>query len=114
MKILRFWFLLLALFGAVVPAGAIANDRDEHDDDGYDYEGDHERARQAFEQGEIRPLGELLQIVTSTIPGEIVDVEFEKEDGVWVYEFYLIDRDGTLLEVFVDAKTGDIMKIEGE
>lgn len=115
MKILRLWLVLLALIGAAASAVAIADDDDErNEDDGYDYEGDHERARRALERGEIRPLDELLQTVTSTIPGDIVDIEFENEDGVWVYEFYVIDRSGNLLEVFVDARSGDIIKIEGE
>ncbi|MDH3664023.1 MAG: PepSY domain-containing protein [Alphaproteobacteria bacterium] len=115
MGTLRLWLLLIALFCGMAPLGAVADDDDGHDEyeRDYEYEDDHRRARQAFERGEIMSLGALLENVDAIIPGEIIDVEFEKEDGIWVYEIYVVDKNGNLLEVFVDASTGSILKIEG-
>ena len=58
-------------------------------------------------------LGAILENVDSVIPGEIIDVEFEKEDGIWVYEIYVVDKSGSLLEVLIDARTGSVLGIEG-
>lgn len=116
METLRFWLLLIALCSGMASADSVADDDDDGGDEyehEYDYEEDHRRARHALERGEIMPLGELFESVTSIIPGEIVDIEFEKKDGVWVYEFYVVDNNGNLLEVLIDASTGSVLKIEG-
>lgn len=47
-------------------------------------------------------------------PGEVVGVKFEKEDGVWVYEFKMVMPDGRYVEIYVDAKTKQIIKVEGK
>jgi uncharacterized membrane protein YkoI len=78
----------------------------EDDDHAYD------RARRAVESGESLPIAELLARVKKQIPGEVVGVEFERKRGKWMYEFKLIDGDGRLLEVYVDAQTGTIISIE--
>jgi uncharacterized membrane protein YkoI len=46
------------------------------------------------------------------VTGEVVGVEFEREDGQWIYEFKVIDRRGRLLEVYVDAQTGEVLSME--
>jgi uncharacterized membrane protein YkoI len=55
---------------------------------------------------------ELLERLKTRGPGEVVGVEFEHEDGKWVYEFKVIDNRGRLLEVYVDAKTGAVLSME--
>ncbi len=81
--------------------------RRRHDDD-YSY------ARGAVERGEAAPLADILQAVAKRYPGEVVEIEFEREGGRWVYEVKLIDTKGRLLELYVDAKTKEILKVEGE
>jgi uncharacterized membrane protein YkoI len=78
----------------------------EDDDHAYD------RARRAVELGETLPIAELLERLKTRVPGEVVGVEFERADGKWVYEFKVIDTRGRLLEIYVDARTGEILSME--
>jgi len=78
----------------------------EDDDHAYD------RARRAVNRGETLPIVELLERLKTQVPGEVVGVEFEREDGKWVYEFKVIDNRGRLLEVYVDAQTGTVLSME--
>jgi uncharacterized membrane protein YkoI len=80
----------------------------------YDSEHDHERARRALECGEVMPLADVLAAVRPHISGKIIETEFEREDGIWVYEMKYIDRQGHLVEIYVDARTGRILKTEGD
>jgi uncharacterized membrane protein YkoI len=76
------------------------------------YARDHDAARGAVEAGEARPLNEILKIVEDKLPGEIVRVKFERENGLWVYEFRVVNGQGRLLEVYVDARSGEITRIK--
>ena len=110
----------LLLAGAIMLFGlAIAIAPGRADDDGceageYDSEHDHERARHALECGEVMPLAEVLAAIRPHISGKVIETEFEKEDGIWVYEIKYINRQGHLVEINVDARTGRIMKTEGD
>lgn len=73
---------------------------------------DHDEARRAVAAGEARPLNEILKIVRDQLPGEIVRVKFERKNGVWVYEFRAVDREGRLFEVYVDARTAEIQRVK--
>lgn len=75
--------------------------------------GDHERAREARERGDIKPLEEILPSVEQRFPGEIVKVELEREDGRWIYEIKLIDNDGRLLQLEIDARNAEIIEVGG-
>lgn len=70
---------------------------------------DHDLARAALERGEILPLAKILERVGGQVPGEILELELEREDGVWVYELKVIAPDGRLLEVLVDAAQGQLL-----
>ncbi|WP_295407690.1 PepSY domain-containing protein [uncultured Thiocystis sp.] len=93
-----------------VPARA-----DRFDDDG-SRRHDHEHAHRALARGEVRPLAEILARVAAEVPGEVVDVEFERKNWqgtrVWIYELKIIAADGRLLEVLVNAATGQILEVE--
>ena len=78
----------------------------EDDDRTYD------RARRAVDRGEALPIAKLLERLRTQVPGEVVGVEFEREHGRWVYEFKVVDSKGRLLEVYVDAKTGEVLSME--
>lgn len=77
---------------------------------------DHDHARRALASGEARPITEILQAVAAEVPGDVIDVEFERErrhgPAVWVYEIKIITPDGRLLEVRVDAATARILDVE--
>ncbi|MDD3935285.1 MAG: PepSY domain-containing protein [Rhodoferax sp.] len=76
-------------------------------------ESDHDRARQALEAGEVLPLGTVLERVGRDHPGQVLDVELEldKHGGVarWVYELKLLRKDGALVKLEVDARTGTVI-----
>jgi len=91
---------VLALLALCLLAGAAVADDDS------------DRAYRALERGEVRPLAEILAAVEERLEGEIVGVEFEREDGRHVYEFEVITPAGRLLEVYVDAATGAILQRE--
>lgn len=73
---------------------------------------DHDRARAALERGEVLPLAEILATVAAQVPGEVVEVELEREHGDWVYELKVIAPDGRVLEVLVDAAAGRLLEQE--
>jgi uncharacterized membrane protein YkoI len=102
--------LALALTGA---AGGLAW-ADDRDDDKDRHDRDHERARRALEEGRARPLAEILEAVRGRLDGEVIGVEFDREDGRYVYEFKVVGSDGRLREVYVDALSAEILKVEDD
>jgi uncharacterized membrane protein YkoI len=106
--------LILWVVAMVVAAPfAMARDDDRRDGRGRGRDDHrHEDVRGAVERGEIKPLVDVLQIVQPKLPGEIVGVEAENKTGVWLYEFRVLDKQGRLFEVYVDATTAEITKIK--
>ncbi|MGE0120226.1 MAG: PepSY domain-containing protein [Dongiaceae bacterium] len=102
--------LLLLVFWSAFAAGAPAL----ADDDEHDGHHDHDEVRRIVERGEALPLDAVLAAVAKEIKGEVVGVEFDKEDGTWVYELRIIDPSGRMLEVLADARTAAIIEVEGE
>lgn len=75
---------------------------------------DHERARRAVESGQALPLAEILRRLGGRLGGEIIEVELEREDGRYVYEFKVITPAGRVREVEVDALSAEILEIEDD
>lgn len=90
--------LLLPFLLASVATLAVADDDD------------HDRARRAMEAGEILPLHTLLERVARQHPGQVVEVELDRDDGAWVYELKLLRRDGVLLKLDLDARDGTVLR----
>jgi uncharacterized membrane protein YkoI len=89
-------------------AGARADD---------DHRNDHgERAglNAAINRGEVMALADILSKVTPQLDGRILEIEFEIDDGVPVYEFYVLRKDGRRLEYEVDARTAEILGFEDD
>ncbi|HQV09177.1 MAG TPA: PepSY domain-containing protein, partial [Thauera sp.] len=63
--------------------------------------------------GEVMPLRKVLEQVERDYPGEIIEVELEREDGAWVYEIKLIRKGGDVLELELDARDGSLRGIRG-
>ena len=57
------------------------------------------------------PLADILALVQEKVDARMIEVEFEQEDGEYIYEFELITPDGRLLEAIADAVTGQILSI---
>ncbi len=73
-------------------------------------ERDHERAREAVQAGQVLPLPSVLEKLAATHPGQVLEVELEKESDGWVYEIKLLQRDGQLVKLELDAKTADLLR----
>lgn len=71
---------------------------------------DHERARAALQAGEILSLQKVLERVQASHPGDVLEVELEREQGRWVYELKLLQRSGALLRLDVDARTAEVLR----
>ena len=71
-------------------------------------------AREAVRQGLVRPLEDVLTEVRKIIKGDIVEIEFEKDDGRFIYEIEYVDPDGHLMEIKIDAKTLAVVSIGAE
>jgi len=69
--------------------------------------GDHERARAALQAGEVLPLRTLLERVERSHPGQVLEVELERDDGRWIYELKLLQAGGRLLKLKLDARTAE-------
>ena len=61
---------------------------------------------------DILPFEDILKVVRSRIRGEIIETEFEVEHGIPTYEFKYIDKSGRVREIYVNARTGKILKDE--
>ncbi|QNU67284.1 PepSY domain-containing protein [Ruminiclostridium herbifermentans] len=54
-----------------------------------------------------------IQIALSQVPGQVLKVELDYDDGLLVYEIYIRTTHG-IYEVNVNALTGQILKVEKE
>ncbi|WP_375464621.1 PepSY domain-containing protein [uncultured Methylobacterium sp.] len=66
-------------------------------------DGDQDRARAALERGEIRPLDEVLRAVRALVPGDVVALDLEREEGRWRYKLKILTPAGKRRAVKVDA-----------
>lgn len=103
---MRRLFALLLVLTALAPGFAA------HADD--DRRGDHDDARRAFERGEAQPLSQILKRVQTVAPGEVLEVEMDRENGRLVYEIEVLQRSGRVLEITVDARSGAVLSVEDD
>lgn len=89
----------LAVCAAVGHGNALASDK-----------GDHERALQAVQSGQVLPLAKVLALVEKAHPGQVLEVELEHEKQQWQYEIKLLQPDGRLMKLRVDGRTGEVLK----
>ncbi len=75
---------------------------------------DHEEVRRLTQTGVILPLAEIVATVGKRVPGDVLEVELEREDGVYVYELKILRKNGRVQEVEADAATGRIVAIEDD
>lgn len=70
---------------------------------------DHDQARAAVRAGEILPLPVLLERLQRSHPGQVLEIELEREGPRWIYEIHLLAADGRLLRLEVDARTAELL-----
>ena len=98
-------FCVSFLVAASTFFGTAAMSRDARDED-------QERARNAFESGEILPIMEILTRALELIPGDVVEVELKFEDEYVSYEIDILTATGRVREVELNARTAAIIEID--
>jgi len=88
-------FCSLALLLAAAPAHA---------------DSDQDRARAAVQAGQVLPLKTVLERLEREHPGQVLEVELERDDGRWVYEVKLLQAGGRLVKLELDADSGEVLK----
>ena len=101
MRALRPDFLCAALVLVIGMSAAAAGEWSDADQD---------RARAAVRAGEVMPLAALLERVQRSHPGQVLRVELEHDDGRWIYELRVLQADGRLLKLEVDARSGEVLE----
>jgi uncharacterized membrane protein YkoI len=104
MLLQRFFRLFTAaLLGGVLMSAALAPPARASDDD-------HEQAQRAVQAGEVMPLRSVLERLARDYPGQVLDVELEREDARWVYEIKLLQADGRRIKLKLDARSADLIE----
>ena len=105
----RLLLLAAALFFLLLAAALVLSTHSAHAGDD-----DHLIAKRALEEGRVLPLAEILEKVKAKVPGKVIEVELEVEDGILVYDLKVLARNGRVKEIEVDAATGKILKVEDD
>lgn len=107
MRLSRRLLVVAVITGLLAPADADARR-------GRGRGGDHDEAREALEDGQALPLSRILPLALRAVPGEVLEVELEREHGRLVYEIEILARTGRVRKVTLDARTGAVLDVEDE
>lgn len=66
--------------------------------------------RQLRESGKILPMEDILAQVRKLQPGQVVEIELEREKGTYVYEVKVIDEKDTIHKLELDAGSGEVLR----
>lgn len=105
MRLRRDLTMVALVVALVAAASQLADARDQD-------ELRRDEVRRAVETGQIRSLADILKAVREKLPGEVAGVEIDRKDGRWRYEFRVVDGQGRLFEVYIDARSGEIERIK--
>lgn len=93
--------LFLILFASHSMAGRV----DHHED--------QDEAREAVERGDVATYAELENVISNQFKGRIIRVELDKEWRRWAYRLRLLEDDGRVIKIEVNAKNLQVVEIEG-
>jgi uncharacterized membrane protein YkoI len=98
--------LLTILLALLLPISALHAGEDIH----------HAEARRLQAAGAILPLEKISEIARSFKSGEILETELERnrKTGIYIYEIEILDENGVVWEVDVNASNGELIKLEIE
>lgn len=66
-------------------------------------------------RGELLPFEQVIALVETRHPGaQILEVELEEDDGLYLYELEILTRDNRVRELELDARDGRILDDELE
>ncbi len=72
---------------------------------------DHLEARRLMESGAVLPLQTILDRIHLDYPGRVLEVELEKEHGIIIYEIEIVDDEGKVRELRVNASNGELLRV---
>lgn len=97
--------LAVALVSGALLFAAAAASADTHSSD-------HDLAHQALERGEVLPLRTVLDQAERNYGGQVLKVEFERDDGQFIYKIRVLQSDGRMIKLVIDAKDGHVIKVK--
>jgi uncharacterized membrane protein YkoI len=100
----------LAMAALTIPAHADGDDNrgHRHDDEVRD------KAYEGRKSGALRPLAEIVAELTAQTAGTLLEVELDEDDNVPVYEIYILQSGGRVVEYKIDARTGRHIDVKDE
>ncbi|AVP56367.1 PepSY domain-containing protein [Pulveribacter suum] len=75
-------------------------------------DGDHEHARRALERQEVLPLRSVLDKVEREQQGQVLKIEFGRDEGRYLYKIRLLQPDGRMAKLKVDAVDGRVLSVQ--
>ena len=67
---------------------------------------------EGVQSGRFLSLETVSKEVSARFPGEILGVKLSEDDGVTYYEFKILTKNGRVIEVEVDPKTGNTIDVD--
>lgn len=71
-------------------------------------------ARRLQAAGQILPLEKIIRSAQTVKAGEVLEVEFDHNDGRYIYEVEIVDAQGQVWEMDLDARNGKLIVLEKE
>jgi uncharacterized membrane protein YkoI len=75
---------------------------------------DHDEAYRLQQSGDILPLERILEKARQYHDGKVLEVELERKRKAFVYEIKILDNDGILWEMKINAMDGSLVSKEEE
>lgn len=76
------------------------------------YNQPHYPSNQSYSRFSRISIEDAMSIATEQIPGEVIKVELDTENGMLIYEVKIVNAQGIKYEVEIDAQTGRILKMQ--
>jgi len=71
---------------------------------------DAKEARELKQSGQILSLETIIAQVRKEYPGTIIQIELDEEKNRYIYEIELVNDEGVVIEIEIDASTGEVLK----
>ncbi|SOD54305.1 PepSY domain-containing protein [Pseudoxanthomonas wuyuanensis] len=88
---------------ALLPAASVLAGKD-----------DHLEARELLKRGEILPLAHILDVVQARVPGDVIEVELDRDDDGWEYKVKVLTPTGLVRKITLNARNGAVIKIKDD
>lgn len=73
---------------------------------------DDDRARRLQRSGQILSLDQIFDNARTIRPGRILEVELDEDNGQYIYQLEVLDRQGRVWEMELDARTGQLIELK--